>query len=48
VGMINDTIRDRFVEVSGMPADAKEFTVTLEKNGGATVPDADVILKGTV
>jgi anti-sigma-K factor RskA len=48
VGIINDTIRDRFVEVSGMPADAKEFTVTLEKNGGATVPDADVILKGTV
>jgi Anti-sigma-K factor rskA len=48
VGMINDAIRDRFIEVSGMPADAKEFTVTLEKNGGATVPDADVFLKGTV
>lgn len=48
VGMINDKIRDRFVEVSGMPEDAKEFTVTLEKNGGATVPDADVVLKGTV
>ncbi len=48
VGMINDEIRDRFVEVSGMPVDAKEFTVTLEKNGGATVPDADVVLRGTV
>jgi Anti-sigma-K factor rskA len=48
VGMINDAIRDRFIEVSGMPEDAKEFTVTLEKNGGATVPDADVVLKGTV
>jgi hypothetical protein len=48
VGMINDAIRDRFIEVSGMPEDAKEFTVTLEKNGGASVPDADVILKGTV
>jgi anti-sigma-K factor RskA len=48
VGMINDGIRDRFVEVSGMPEDAKEFIVTLEKNGGATVPDADVVLKGTV
>ncbi len=48
VGMINDAIRDRFVEVSGMPEDAKEFTVTLEKNGGATVPDADVFLRGTV
>jgi anti-sigma-K factor RskA len=48
VGMINDNIRDRFVEVTGMPEDAKEFTVTLEKNGGATVPDADVFLRGTV
>lgn len=48
IGMINDKIRDRFVEVSGMPEDAKEFTVTLEKNGGAVVPDADVVLKGTV
>jgi anti-sigma-K factor RskA len=48
VGMINDKIRDRFIEVSGMPEDAKEFTVTLEKNGGATVPDTDVVLKGTV
>jgi anti-sigma-K factor RskA len=48
VGMINDKIRDRFIEVSGMPKDAKEFIVTLEKNGGATAPDADVILKGTV
>ncbi len=48
VGMINDEIRDRFVEVSGMPEDAKEFTVTLEKNGGATLPDVDVVLKGTV
>lgn len=47
VGIINDNIRDRFVEVTGMPEDAKEFTVTLEKNGGATVPDADVWLKGT-
>jgi hypothetical protein len=48
VGMINDKIRDRFVEVSGMPENAKEFTVTLEKNGGATAPDADVVLRGTV
>jgi Anti-sigma-K factor rskA len=48
VGMINDKIRDRFVEVTGVPADAKEFIVTMEKNGGATVPDADVILKGIV
>jgi anti-sigma-K factor RskA len=48
VGMINDAIRDRFVEVSGMPENANEFIVTLEKNGGATVPDKDIILKGTI
>jgi anti-sigma-K factor RskA len=48
VGMINDAIRDRFIEVSGVPEGSKEFIVTMEKNGGATVPDADVVLKGTV
>jgi hypothetical protein len=48
VGIINDNIRDRFVEVSGMPEGAKEFIVTMEKNGGAAMPDADVILKGVV
>jgi Anti-sigma-K factor rskA len=48
VGMINDTIRDRFVEVTGVPQDANEFIVTLENNGGGTVPDADVFLKGTI
>jgi Anti-sigma-K factor rskA len=48
VGMINDAIRDRFIEVSGVPEGSKEFIVTMEKNGGASVPDADVILKGTV
>jgi anti-sigma-K factor RskA len=48
VGMINDKIRDRFVEVTGVPEATKEFIVTMEKNGGAAVPDADVILKGIV
>jgi hypothetical protein len=48
VGMINDKIRDRFVEVTGMPEDAKEFTVTLEKNGGAEMPNTDVFLRGIV
>jgi hypothetical protein len=32
VGMLNDTIRDRFVEVTGVPQDANEFIVTLENN----------------
>jgi Anti-sigma-K factor rskA len=48
VGMINDTIRDRFVEVSGMPEDANEFIVTLENNGGGILPDTDVWLRGTI
>jgi hypothetical protein len=48
VGMINDNIRDRFVEVSGVPEGTKEFIVTMEKNGGASVPDSDVVLRGTV
>ncbi len=49
VGMINDQIRDRFVEVSGMPADANEFVVTLEKAGGATTPDLnETYLEGKI
>ena len=48
VGTINDAIRDRFIELSGMPENANEFIVTLEKKGGAATPDADVFLKGTI
>jgi anti-sigma-K factor RskA len=38
VGIINDKIRGRFIEISGVPAGADSFTVTLEKTGGAIVP----------
>jgi Anti-sigma-K factor rskA len=48
VGLINEKIRDRFVEVKGLPDGASEFTVTMEKKGGAQTPDSDVILKGIV
>lgn len=49
VGIVNDAIRDRFIEMSNMPSDATTFTVTLEKSGGATVPTIDEIyLKGTI
>ncbi len=49
VGIINDVIRDRFIEMSNMPAGATSFIVTLEKAGGTTVPTEDEIyLKGTI
>ncbi len=38
VGIIDDTIRDRFIEMSNMPAGATSFSVTLEKAGGADFP----------
>ena len=49
VGIINDVIRDRFIEMSNMPAGATSFIVTLEKAGGAAVPTEDeTYLKGTI
>lgn len=49
VGIINDVIRDRFIEMSNMPAGTTSFIVTLEKAGGTTVPTEDEIyLKGTI
>ncbi|MGC4101825.1 anti-sigma factor [Ferruginibacter sp.] len=41
VGIIDDTIRDRFIAVSNVPGDATGFTVTLEKAGGAATPTTD-------
>lgn len=38
VGLVNDDIRDRFIEVSNVPQGATAFTVTLENAGGATTP----------
>ena len=38
VGIVNDKIRDRFVEMQNMPGDATAFIVTLEKTGGNTSP----------
>lgn len=38
VGMVNDKIRDRFIEVPGVPANASGFNVTLEKQGGSPSP----------
>lgn len=38
VGLVDDSIRDRFIEVPGVPANANGFHVTLEKAGGSTTP----------
>lgn len=41
IGIINDKIRDRFIEVQNVPQDAIAFTVTLEKTGGASTPTVE-------
>ena len=38
VGIINDEIRGRFIELQNVPGGANAFTVTLETAGGSTVP----------
>ena len=38
VGLIDDKIRDRFIEVKGVPEDSKGFLVTLETNGPVSEP----------
>ncbi len=49
VGIINENIRDKFVEVAGIPENATEFNVTLEQAGGAQKPNLDQLwLKGTI
>ena len=41
VGIINDKIRDRFIEIQNVPADATGFIVTLEKSGGNNTPTVE-------
>ena len=49
VGMINDSIRDRFIEMNNVPENATEFIVTLEKAGGTTSPTLEeTYLKGRI
>ena len=43
VGIINDEIRGRFIEMGNVPPGATAFTVTLEKAGGNNVPALDEI-----
>jgi Anti-sigma-K factor rskA len=41
VGMINEAIRDRFIELQNVPEGATAFTVTLENASGSISPTAD-------
>ncbi len=38
VGIVQDDIRGRFIEISGVPSDSASFIVTLEKAGGNNTP----------
>jgi anti-sigma-K factor RskA len=49
IGIINDAIRGRFIEMEKVPAGATAFTVTLEKAGGNTTPTmAEEYLRGNI
>jgi anti-sigma-K factor RskA len=41
IGVIDDKVRGRFIEVSNVPSGAVAFNVTLEKAGGATTPTVE-------
>ena len=41
VGILNDKIRDRFIEIPNVPAAATGFIVTLEKAGGNNTPTVE-------
>lgn len=49
VGIIDDSIRGRFIEVENVPANATGFIVTLEKAGGTDRPtDVNTYLRGVL
>lgn len=48
VGLINDAIRDRFIEIDNMPEGATAFSVTLENAGGGDAPSDDTYLRGKI
>ncbi len=41
IGIIDDAIRDRFIEMSNVPVGAVAFSVTLENAGGASAPTVE-------
>lgn len=49
VGIINDEIRGRFIEMENVPANAVAFAVTMEKSGGSNSPsEQNVYLRGQI
>jgi hypothetical protein len=49
VGIIQDDIRGRFIEMNDVPAGANAFIVTLENAGGSTHPtEAEIYLQGSI
>ncbi|MEO5947283.1 MAG: anti-sigma factor [Chitinophagaceae bacterium] len=49
VGIIQDEIRGRFIEMNNVPAGANAFIVTLENAGGSTNPtEAETYLQGRI
>ncbi len=49
IGIINDAIRGRFIEMENVPAGATAFTVTLEKAGGNLTPTmSEEYLRGNI
>jgi hypothetical protein len=49
IGIIQDDIRGRFIELDSVPSGALAFSVTLEKSGGSSSPTIDEIyLKGSI
>lgn len=49
VGLIDDTIRDRFIEVPNIPEGAAGFSVTLENEGGSAMPtENETYLVGSI
>jgi anti-sigma-K factor RskA len=49
IGIVQDDIRGRFIEMSNVPAGAASFSITLENAGGTTTPtEAQTYLKGAI
>lgn len=49
VGIIDDSIRGRFIQLANMPLASSSFSVTLEKAGGASTPtEAGTYLRGKI
>lgn len=49
VGIIDDSIRGRFIQLANMPIAASSFSVTLEKAGGASLPtEKGTYLRGKI